>query len=99
MAEWKAGDLCWRGYARNYGNPKEWWPEIRPGRVTAINTDGSLSCTMEGVIPGAEGKRNPGSWVAWSLRPVLLHRTPEDALRAAKTVADDLNASATDDAA
>jgi len=99
MANWKPGDIGWRGYARHYGNPKEWWPEIRPARVVEVNNDGLLRLHMEGIIPGSEGKRNPGGWVAWNVDPDLLHKTPEAALRQAKRVAADANAEAATEAA
>lgn len=91
---WKVGDRGWRGYARHYGNPKEWWPEIRPFTIRRDNGDGSYELSVEGVIPGGEGKRNPGSWIAFSVDPELMHRTPEAALRQAKRVAVDANVEA-----
>lgn len=91
---WKAGDAGWRGYARHYGDPSRWFPEVRPTTVDEVNKDGTLRCRMQGIIPGSEGKRNPGQWVAFSLDADLLHRTPEKALSYAKRVAIDANAEA-----
>lgn len=96
--EWNEGDRGWRGYARHFGNSKEWWPEIRPARVVKVNEDGSLRVHVEGTVPGHEGKRNPGAWTAWGLDPDSLHRTPEAALKQAKRVAADANAEAAEDA-
>lgn len=97
--KWKVGDIGWRGYARHYGNPKEWWPEIRPARVVKVNDDGTLDLHMEGIIPGSEGKRNPGSWVGRNMDPSLLHRTPETALKQARRAAVDARAETEDKAA
>lgn len=92
MKTWKKGDRAWRGYARHYGNPKEWWPEIRPLQIVDVRPDGELRCHMEGIMPGAEGRRNPGSWVALNLEPDLLHDTPQAALSDAIAVAAAQNA-------
>lgn len=90
---WKEGDECWRGYARIYhaSDKPLWSPEIRPATITEIR-DGRCRIMMRGVMPGAEGKRTPGAWVAWDYDPANLHRTPETALRMAKRVAADANA-------
>lgn len=91
---WKLGDTVWRGYARHHGNPKEWWPEIRPGRITEVNDDGTYRLHMEGIMPGSERKRHPGGWIHYGADAELLHKTPEAALRQAKRVAVDANAEA-----
>ena len=93
-AAWKVGDRGWRGYARHYGNPKEWWPEIRPFRVRRDVGDGSFELHCEGVMPGSEGKRSPGSWINFGADPDIMCRTPEAALRQAKQAADQANAKA-----
>jgi hypothetical protein len=80
----KVGDLVWRGYARVYSDADTYWPEIRPGRISKIADDGSLEVWMFGLMPGTEGKRNPGSWRAWNQDPELYHATPEAALEDAK---------------
>lgn len=91
---WKVGDRGWRGYARHYGNPQEWWPEIRPFTIREAKSDGTFELHCEGVMPGTEGKRTPGSWIHFSAQPDILHMTPEAALRQAKRVAIDANAEA-----
>lgn len=80
----KAGDTVWRGYARPYDDDGVYWPEIRPGRVSRVNDDGSLEVFMQGRMPGSEGKRSAGSWTAWHQDPDRYHSTPEAALVDAK---------------
>ena len=75
----KAGDTVWRGYARPYDDGV-YWPEIRPGRVSRVNDDGSIEIHMHGRMPGTEGKRTPGAWTAWNQDPERYHSTPEAAL-------------------
>lgn len=80
----KVGDTVWRGYARHFGDPKEVWPEIRPGKVTAVDEDGTIAVALKGIMPGTEGKRNPGGWMAWYQPPERYRATPEEALADAK---------------
>jgi len=80
----KVGDLVWRGYARTFGRSDVYYPEIRPGRVIEIDADGLLRVQMEGVIPGSEGRRNPGAWIAWHQPPERYFATPDEALADAK---------------
>lgn len=79
----KVGDIVWRGYARRYDD-RTYWPEIRPGQVTLVHDDGTIDVNMMGVVPGCEGKRNPGGWVAWHQPPERYHLAPEAALVEAK---------------
>lgn len=83
-AAFKVGDRGWRGYARQYVEGSDWYPEIRPGTVTGVDEDGTLRLSMEGVMPGRERKRTPGGWISWGIEPELFHRTPEEALAQAK---------------
>lgn len=92
---WKAGDECWRGYARQYhpeGKGQPWWPEIRPAKIRQVHPDGLVDVVMRGCLPSYEGRRNPGTWIARCVDPASLHRTPEAALRKAKRIAIDANA-------
>lgn len=92
---WKKGDKAWRGYARIYLEGSDvWWPEIRPATVVDVAKDGTLRLHMEGPMPGAERKRNPGTWMAWDFDPNNLFSTPEEALRVAKRTAVNANVDA-----
>ena len=84
--KWKVGDKFWRGYARTWDHGQSYVAEIRPGHVCRVNDDGSFKCIMVGTMPGTEGKRTPGFWIAYSLDADLLVTTPELALVQAKTV-------------
>ena len=84
MKTWRKGQQFWRGYARTYDGGSTYFPEIRAGFVDRRNDDGTYRARMLGTMPGAEHKRFPGGWVAFSLDPDLLCKTPEEALHQAK---------------
>lgn len=95
----KVGDTIWRGFARRWDLDGAWMPEIRPGQIRAVDADGYVDVVMSGAMPGMEGKRNPGAWVATGQPPERYSRTPEAALRIAKLAVDEAQALAYDSAA
>jgi hypothetical protein len=76
----KKGARIWRGYARVFIEGGEWFPEIRPGRVSRISEDGSLELHMDGVMPGSERRRNPGGWLSRNIDPANVADNPHAAL-------------------
>ena len=92
MSKFKQGDKLWRGFARTYDYGATWYPDIRPCTIVKVNDNGTYHVNMLGPMPTNEpSKSRGGTWVAWSVEPECLHRTPEKALRYAKTVAADAN--------
>lgn len=80
---WKVGDNCWQGYARKYFDAGDWFPEVRPGKIVAKNSDGSFRVHNEGILPGCERKRNPGTWVSNRVDPEFLRADPISAMERA----------------
>lgn len=84
----EVGAKGWRGYARTYpSSPTTWFPEIRPCTIRRIKSDGYLEVANEGLMPGSEGKRNPGCWISLAMDPDDFCATPEAALERAKRAA------------
>lgn len=85
------GDIVWRGYARKFDGEPGWWPEIRQGRITKIHDDGTLTVRLLGCIPGSEGKRNPGVWLAWYQPPERYRARSDYAMGDAERAVEDIN--------